>query len=72
MQPTKQEFNETLLKITDMLDQTFPDDTDLRLIQVAMVFLLIEISKDIGFTQEHFVDSINKTWHLTDHSDNLH
>ena len=55
-----------------MLDQTFPDDTDLRLIQVAMVFLLIEISKDIGFTQEHFVDSINKTWHLTDHSDNLH
>jgi hypothetical protein len=71
MQPTKQEFDEVLFKITDMLDE-LDDDTDLRLIQTAMVFLLIEISKEIGFSREHFVDSINKTWHLTDHTSNLH
>ena len=71
MRPTKQEFDEVLFKITDMLDE-LDDDTDLRLIQTAMVFLLIEISKEIGFSKEHFVDSINKTWHLTDHKSNLH
>jgi hypothetical protein len=71
MQPTKQQFDEVLFKITDMLDE-LDDDTDLRLIQTAMVFLLIEISKELGFSKEHFVDNINKTWHLTDHSSNLH